>query len=237
MAFARQELAVPSGALNADAPPPELSPEERRRLHRLAAIPLAFALLIYLGNFLSGWLVSRAPLVLLFLNSTDPFLLLIAHEASVVGFMIVGGFRLFAPDLFLYQIGLEYGPNTRSFLDAELGPGNRITRAMDWMEAWFPRVGWLILFAAPGYPMSLLSGMAKMNRVVFVVINLAGTYTRLTLIWWVSSVFEGPVGAVVRFINRYSLPVTVAMIVLVFIQANRSQKRRPPPEASEGSSE
>jgi len=237
MVLATPQFAVPSEALTADRPPPELTPDQRRRLHRLAAIPVLFALLIYAGNILSGALVSRAPLVLLVLNATDPFLLLIAHEASLVGFMAVGAFRLFAPDLFLYQIGLEYGANTRSFLDAELGPGNRITRAMDWMEAWFPRVGWLILFLAPGYPMCLLSGVAKMKRSFFIAINLAGTFTRLTLIWWVSSVFDGPVGAVVRFINRYSLPVTVVMIILVFVQANRAQNRRPPPgEAPEGDS-
>ena len=94
------------------------------------------------------------------------------------------------------------------------------------MERWFPRIGWLLLFALPGYPMCLLSGIARMNRIWFVVVNLAGTVTRLTLIWWVSSVFDGPVGAVVRFINRYSLPFTVAMVVLVFMQAQRSQRRQ-----------
>lgn len=192
----------------------------------LAALPVALALLAYVGQILTGTLVSNAPLVLLALNATDPILLLVAHEAPVTGFMIVGLVRLFGPDLFLYQLGLEFGPNTKDFLDSELGPGNRITRTIEWMDRWFPRIGWLLLFSIPGYPMCLLSGMARMNRIWFAIVNLAGTMTRLVLIWWVSSVFEGPVGSVVRFINKYSLPFTGAMIALVFLQASRNQRRQ-----------
>jgi hypothetical protein len=219
--------------LNDEPTPLELSPEERRRLRMLAALPVALALLAYVGQILTGALVSNAPLVLLSLNATDPVLLLVAHEAPVTGFMIVGVIRLFGPDLFLYQLGLEFGPNTKSYLDAELGPGNRITRAIDWMDRWFPRIGWLLLFSIPGYPMCLLSGIARMNRIWFVIVNLAGTVTRLTLIWWVSSVFEGPVGTLVRFINKYSLPFTGAMIALVFIQASRNQQRQTSSRAPE----
>lgn len=227
---------LPSGTLTADASPPDLTDTERERLRRLAALPVALALVAYVGQILTGTLISNAPLVLMALNATDPILLLVAHEAPVTGFMIVGVIRLFAPDLFLYQLGKEFGPNTRGYLDRELGPGNRMTRALDWLERWFPRIGWLMLFAIPGYPMCLLSGIARMNRIWFVIVNLAGTVTRLILIWWVSSVFEGPVGSVVRFINRYSLLFTAAMIALVFFQAQRSQKRQqgtgsPPREA------
>ena len=238
MASNERQFDLRSEALNA-TPTPQLTEAQRRRLRQLAAFPVALALLVYVGNILTSTLITTAPLVLLALNATDPLLLLVAHEAPVAGFMIVGTVRLFAPDLLLYQIGLEFGPDTRSFLDAELGPGNRMTRAMDWTERWFPRIGWLLLFMLPGYPMCLLSGIARMNRLWFVVVNLAGTITRLAVIWWVSSVFEGPVGATVRFINRYSLPFTAAMFALIFIQASRNQRRRvdidPPPPAGDDS--
>lgn len=220
------QLGLASDVLTTPEVPRELTAEQRQRLRALAALPVALALASYVGQILTSTLVSDAPLVLLALNATDPVLLLVAHEAPVVGFFVVGTIRLFAPDLLLYQLGAEFGPDTRAYLNAELGPGNRITRAMDWMERWFPRIGWLLLFALPGYPMCLLSGIARMHRFWFVVVNLAGTITRLGLIWWVSSVFDGPVGSVVRFINRYSLAFTVAMVVLVFFQAQRSQRRQ-----------
>jgi membrane protein YqaA with SNARE-associated domain len=207
---------------------PTLSEDDRRRLWRLAAIPLALALVIYIGQILSGYLLTRAPLVLLGLNATDPFLLLVAHEAPVVGFMVVGVIRLFLPDLFLYQIGHDYGPNTKAYLEAEFGKGNRLTSALDWLERWFPRIGLILLFAIPGYPMCLLSGIARLNRVVFVIVNLAGTVTRLTLVWWVSSVFSGPIGRVVNLISRYSLLFTFAMVALVTFQASKQAKRNMP---------
>ena len=212
----------------------QLSDADRRRIRALAALPVALALAAYVGQILTSTLVSDQPLVLLSLNATDPILLLVAHEAPLTGFMIVGAIRLFAPDLLLYQLGHDYGPDTKRFLDAELGPGNRLTGAIDWLERWFPRIGWLLLFAIPGYPMCLLSGIVRMNRIMFVLVNLAGTFTRLTLIWWVSSVFEGPVGSVVSFINRYSLPFTAAMVILVFVQAQRNQRPRPT-RATDGS--
>lgn len=217
-----------------DRPPPALSDPQRRRLRKLAAIPVGLALLVYVGQILAGALLDTAPLVLLSLNATDPVLLLVAHDAPFLGFLLVGTVRLFAPDLLLHQIGREFGPQTQQLLDAELGPGNRVNRAINWLERWFPRVGWLLLFALPGYPMCLLSGIVAMNRVWFVVVNLAGTITRVSLIYWVSSLFEGPVGTVVGAINRYSLPFTVLMVVLVIGQTRRTQGGRPSRGSSPG---
>ncbi len=73
--------------------------------------------------------------------------------------------------------------------------------------------------------MCLLAGIAKMRRVPFIVVNLAGTVSRLLLIFWVSSVFEGPLGASVRFIGRFSLPFTFAMVALVMLQSSRGRKK------------
>lgn len=207
-----------------DRPPTALSDEQRRRLRALAAVPVGLALLVYVGQILTSTLISTAPLVLLALNATDPILLLVAHEAPFLGFVVVGTIRLFAPDLLLHQIGREFGPQTQRLLEAELGPGNRVSRAIDWLERWFPRVGWLLLFAIPGYPMCLLSGIVRMNRIWFVIVNLSGTIIRVSLVWWVSSVFEGPVGRVIGFINRYSLPFTVAMVLLVIAQTRRRHR-------------
>ncbi|HJL98802.1 MAG TPA: hypothetical protein QF846_04040, partial [Acidimicrobiales bacterium] len=100
-----------------------------------------------------------------------------------------------------------------------------LLRTIAALERWFPRVGWMLLFLVPGYPMCLLAGIARMRRVPFVIVNLAGTFSRLLLIYWVSSVFEGPVGTIVRFISRFSLPFTFAMVLLVMLQSRRKMNK------------
>ncbi|WP_420439189.1 hypothetical protein [Candidatus Poriferisodalis sp.] len=227
--MADDSLDQPAAADAADADPSlpsgAITDADRRRMQLLAAIPVGFALAAYVGQIFFAALIARAPLLLLSLNATDPILLGVAHQAPLWAFMTIGVTRLFITDPFLYRLGYDYGPNAKAYLAAELGPRNRIIRTMDWLERWFPRVGWLLLFAIPGYPMCLLSGIARMRQLPFVVVNLAGTVTRLALVWWVADLFSGPLGSVIDFINRYSIPFTIAMFVLVVVQTARNQHR------------
>jgi len=204
-----------------ELPDGQLSHEDRRRAKQLAAIPVVLALAAYVGQILTSSLLTSQPLVLISLNATDPMLLLAANQSTAAAFLIVGSIRLFAPDLFLHQLGWEFGPATKSYLSNELGPQSGILRSIAALERWFPRVGWIMLFLIPGYPMCLLAGITRMKRLPFVLVNLAGTFCRLLLIYWVSSVFTGPVGTVVRFISRFSLPFTFAMVLLVALQTRR----------------
>lgn len=199
----------------------QLSQNDRRRAKQLAAVPVVLALAAYLGQILTSYLLTSQPLLLISLNATDPMLLLAANQSTAATFLIVGSIRLFAPDLFLHQLGWEFGPATKSYLSNELGPQSGILRSIAALERWFPRVGWIMLFLIPGYPMCLLAGITRMRRLPFVLVNLAGTFCRLLLIYWVSSVFTGPVGTVVRFISRFSLPFTFAMVLLVALQTRR----------------
>ncbi|HAX06428.1 MAG TPA: hypothetical protein DCX77_12190, partial [Acidimicrobiaceae bacterium] len=158
-----------------ERPNSQLSLRDRQRAKRLAAIPVVLALAAYLGQILTSSLLSSQPLVLISLNATDPMLLLAANQSSATAFLIVGSIRLFAPDLFLHQLGWEFGPATKSYLSNELGPQSGILRSIAALERWFPRVGWIMLFLIPGYPMCLLAGITRMKRLPFVLVNLAGT--------------------------------------------------------------
>ena len=208
-----------------ELPRTPLDDEQRRRVKRLAAFPVALALAAYVGQVLTSSLVDSQPLLLISLNATDPMLLLAAHQTGPLAFLLVGSIRLFAPDLFLHQLGWEFGPATKNYIADEFGKNSGRLRTIAVLERWFPRVGWLLLFLVPGYPMCLLAGIARMRRVPFVAINLAGTLSRLLLIYWVSSVFDGPIGAVVRFISRFSLPFTLLMVLLVVLQSGRGRNR------------
>ena len=204
-----------------ELPDSQLSHKDRRRAKQLAAVPVVLALAAYIGQILTSSLVTTQPLVLISLNATDPMLLLAANQSTATAFLIVGSIRLFAPDLFLHQLGWEFGPATKSYLKNELGPQSGILRSIAALERWFPRVGWIMLFLIPGYPMCLWAGITRMKRLPFILVNLAGTFCRLLLIYWVSSVFNGPLGTVIRFIGRYSLPFTLAMFLLVALQTRR----------------
>ena len=100
--------------------------------------------------------------------------------------------------------------------------------ASNWLERNFPKAGWLMLFLLPGYPMCLLAGIVQMKRLPFILINLSGTVTRLTLYYSVSSIFDGPVGKIVNFINSYSLPFTVLMVCSHYV----SKHQKPTKEAA-----
>ena len=210
-----------------ELPDSQLSHKDRRRAKQLAAVPVVLALAAYIGQILTSSLVTSQPLVLISLNATDPMLLLAANQSTATAILIVGSIRLFAPDLFLHQLGWEFGPATKSYLKNELGPQSGILRSIAALERWFPRVGWIMLFLIPGYPMCLLAGITRMKRLPFILVNLAGTFCRLLLIYWVSSVFNGPLGTVIRFIGRYSLPFTLAMFLLVALQTRRRMNNGP----------
>ena len=210
-----------------ELPDSQLSHKDRRRAKQLAAVPVVLALAAYIGQILTSSLVTTQPLVLISLNATDPMLLLAANQSTATAFLIVGSIRLFAPDLFLHQLGWEFGPATKSYLKNELGPQSGILRSIAALERWFPRVGWIMLFLIPGYPMCLLAGITRMKRLPFILVNLAGTFCRLLLIYWVSSVFNGPLGTVIRFIGRYSLLFTLAMFLLVALQTRRRMNNGP----------
>ena len=208
-----------------ELPRTPLDDEQRRRVKQLAAFPVALALAAYVGQVLTSSLVDSQPLVLISLNATDPMLLLAAHQTGPLAFLLVGSIRLFAPDLFLHRLGWEFGPATKNYIADEFGKNSGLLRTIAVLERWFPRVGWLLLFLVPGYPMCLLAGIARMRRIPFVAVNLAGTLSRLLLIYWVSSVFDGPIGAVVSFISRFSLPFTLLMVLLVVLQSGRGRDR------------
>ena len=129
-----------------ELPKASLGDNERRRVKQLAALPVALALAAYVGQILTSSLIDSQPLVLISLNATDPMLLLAANQSGPVAFLLVGAIRLFAPDLFLHQLGWEFGPATKNYLAEEFGKNSGLLRTIAVLERWFPRVGWLLLF-------------------------------------------------------------------------------------------
>ncbi len=216
-------MAVPADTPESSAAP-ALSPEQLFRLKVLGALPLALVAGAYVGQILSATLLARLPVLLLALTPTDPFLILVVNEVPVWVFFLVGFTRLVLPDPFLYLLGHEFGPHGREYIEYELGPHNRITRTIDVLDRWFPRLGSAIVFLLPNYPVCLLAGITRMRPAMFAVLNAAGTATRLFVIWRLGRLFSGPVETVLGWVTRYQLPFTAAMVVLVVVQISFSRK-------------
>lgn len=189
-------------------------------------MPLALLAAGTVGQVLYAALVERRPLLLLALNSTDIVLIGVANQLPAVLFITVGTIRLYITDPFLYRLGETLGTGTHDYLVATLGARSRIPRTYAWLQVRMGRnaFGWLALFALPGYPMCLLAGAAHMAWWWFHVVNVAGTVTRLMLIWWVTGWFDHPIGRAVNFINRYALIITVALLALTVLHSVRAKK-------------
>jgi len=202
-----------------------LDEAQQRRLWTVAAVPLVLAVAAYAGQILSATLADKAPILLIALAPADAFLILTVNEVPTWSFFVVGFVRLILADPFLYRIGYEFGPAARSYLDAELGKRSKVTRTLDVLDRWFPRAGGLIVFGLPNYPVCLVSGMTRMNPTMFAALNVAGTATRLYVIWRLGRIFSGPAESVLEWITRYQLPFAGAMLILVMFQVGSSRRR------------
>ncbi len=226
------QLALPCAAVSDTGQECEVDPlhpfsaTQRRRALKLALVPLALLVAGTVGQVLYAALVERRPLLLMVLNSTDIVLIGVANQLPAALFIAVGTFRLYVTDPFLYRLGETLGTGTHDYLVATLGSRSRIGRTYAWLAARMARsaFGWIALFALPGYPMCLLAGAARMAWWWFHVVNVAGTVTRLVLIWWATGWFENPIGRAVNFLNRYALLITIGLLALTVIHSVRAKK-------------
>lgn len=208
-----------------DDKPQVLDEAQRRRLWTIAAVPLILAVAAYVGQILSATLADKAPILLIALAPADAFLILTVNEVPTWAFFVVGFIRLIVPDPFLYRVGYEFGPAARSYLETELGKRSKVTKALDVLDRWFPRAGGLIVFGLPNYPVCLVSGMTRMHPTMFAALNVAGTATRLYVIWRLGRIFSGPAETVLEWITRYQLPFAGVMLILVMFQVGSSRRK------------
>ena len=127
-----------------------------------------------------------------------------------------------APDPLFYLLGLWYG-----------------VRSIDWMEKRAPSVGgslrlvergfakarYVIVFVAPNNPVSLLAGAVAMPPLVFAVLNVTGTITRLIAIRLLGNVFERPIDAFLGFVKDYRWYLIGASVLLAVL-SNLGDRRR-----------
>ncbi|MEO1060031.1 MAG: hypothetical protein AAFZ07_01335 [Actinomycetota bacterium] len=176
----------------------------------------------YVGAALHPTLAVDSPLLLISLNPRNYHLALVAGEIAFAAFFVVAFLRLVTLDPLLFLVGRWYGPSGRQWIERQVEGSDRI---VGWLDRWFPRIGWAIVFAAPNTVVCLLAGVTRMRPLVFAVLNVTGTIARILAIWWLAQQFESQLDSVLDFFNRYQTPATIVAVVLVMIQIGISARR------------
>lgn len=192
-------------------PSPAESKRRRRRLG-LALGPIALTSIMTLtGTALSPTLLVKAPLALVALNPVMRHLVLVSPSVPTEWFYGIALIRLFLPDPFYYLIGRWYGSDAVAWIERRAGGAGKMVRLL---EKAFARAGYVVLFVAPMGLICVLAGAAKIRPAWFVIIDVAGTLTAITLVRLFGEAFATPLSQVRDFVAANVLVLTVLSVTL-----------------------
>lgn len=214
-----------------DAAPDFPLPAELRRRRRLLTLLLAPVVLTsaasLTGTALAPSLLIEAPLLLIALNPVTRHLVLVSGLVDATPFFLVAVTRLFLADPFYFLVGRSYGDDAVAWLERRSGYAGRLVR---YVERLFQVAGPVVLFVAPLGLVSLLAGASRMRFHTFVVINLCGTITVVTLVRLFGVALERPLEVVRTFVEANVLLLTLIsaglVAVSVVVRHWRSIRRR-----------
>jgi membrane protein DedA with SNARE-associated domain len=200
--------------------------EEERRARRkrltILLIPIvAFSAASIVTNWLSPALIKHHPLVVVFFNPINRYLILAANRVDTWEFFAVGFIRLVLTDPLYFLLGRWFGDGALDWIENKTGNSGTVP----FIKKWFGRAGPLFVFLAPNPYVCLLAGAAGMNVALFVGLNATGTIGRLILIKATGDVFEPILRPVVNFLDRYRWQFVVISISLFALQAAINRKK------------
>jgi membrane protein DedA with SNARE-associated domain len=123
----------------------------------------------------------------------------------------------------VYALGLRFGPRALVWLESRSVTAGRFVR---WLERFFARAGYLALFVSPGITVCTLAGVVRMPVVPFVVVNLAGTATLVTLVWILGDAFSDWIALLLELVRAHVGALTLVSVVGVAIAAALYWRRR-----------
>jgi membrane protein DedA with SNARE-associated domain len=176
-------------------------------------------------------LVTHHPLLQIFLNPRNRYLLLAAPQVALVPFFLVGFVRLLLTDPLFFFLGRQNGDAALRWADDNAGSMGPIIRRI---EGWFGTAGWLIVLVAPSGNMCLLAGSSGMKVRRFWALNITGTIGRLTLFWLAGDAFRDELTSLLDWVQRYQwrlLALTVAIAVAQTFIGRRRGRVETPAEA------
>lgn len=189
-------------------------PPHRRALWAVVVPLIIMVIGGYLSTALLGALVDKHPLWLIGLSASNRNLVLAGKYAGTLGYFTVGTLRLLAPDPLFYLLGYWYGDAAVRWMERKSPSYGQLLRSL---ERLFGKAGYPLVFIVPNNPICLFAGASAMPVVPFLVVDIAGTVTRLWLLRMAGDVFNVPLDAVRSFIADHRVAVIAVSVVLVLI--------------------
>jgi membrane protein DedA with SNARE-associated domain len=177
----------------------------------------------YAGDILGPHLITTHPLLQMFLNPRNRYLLLASPHVDALAFFVVGFFRLVLTDPIGFVIGWQYGDAAIAW--AEKQTGAESSGAVRTIERWFNKAAPVVIFIAPSFFWCVLAGAARMRVRVFVALNVAGTVARLILFRMAGDAFRDQLDTILDWVQRYQFPLIGISLVVVVLQVWRSGGR------------
>lgn len=207
-------------------PEPESRPEgpaplSRRQLTLLLVPVVALTIGATVANALAPTLLVEHPLVLLALAPIFRYMVATATLIDPVPFFTVALVAKFSTDPIMYVLGYRYGDSAVRWIEQRAGGGEYV-RAL---ERWFTRARWPVVFIAPNRLVCILAGATRMPFKAFAAVNVAGTAFNIVVARSLSEALSGPIGALVRFTDRYQWWLTAVTVTAVMLSVSLQRRR------------
>ncbi len=194
--------------------------QRRRRLTFLLIPIVAFWASGTIIGFFSPALIKSHPLVVIFFNPINRWLLLAVDRVSLPMFFFVAFFRLVLTDPLYFLLGRWYGDGALDWIEEKTGSSGTVP----FIKKWFGRAGPLFVFFAPNAYVCLLAGAAGMNVWMFVGLNVTGTITRLIFIRSTANLFQPVLDPILSFVHRYQWQLVVVSVAAFALQYAMNKK-------------
>jgi membrane protein DedA with SNARE-associated domain len=171
------------------------------------------------GDAAGPHLIVDHPLLQMFLNPRNRWMLLASPRVAAAPFFVVGFVRLILTDPLGYLLGAQYGDGALRWAKKSLGEG--VSTAV----RWFGKAAPVVIFVAPNLYMCILAGASRMRLRTFVALNVSGTVARLILLRVAGDAFDRQLSSVLDFIRQYQWWLVAVSAVAVTVQLITSRKR------------
>lgn len=174
--------------------------------------------LSYVGDVVGPSLINESPLLQIFINPRNRWLLLASPQVDAIPFFVVGFIRLILTDPIAFVLGWQYGDAALSWVEKKTGDQGGYIRKV---ERWFGKVAPLVILIAPSFNWCVLAGASRMRPRLFIALNAIGTIGRLVLFRVAGEAFREELEDVLGFVQRYQWWLVGLSFLVVAVQVSR----------------
>ncbi len=195
--------------------------QRRRRLTLLLAPIVAFSICGFIVGILAPTLINDHPLVVIFFQPINRWLILASTRVEAWEFFAVAFFRLVLTDPLYFMLGHWFGDGALDWIENKTGNSGMVPT----LKKWFGKAGGVIVFLAPNAYVCVLAGASGMKVRLFIALNVVGTIGRLILIKAFGDVFEPVLEPVLDFIKRYQWQLVALSFAIFAVQTATNRKK------------